>query len=349
MGGVFISYRRDDSRGSAGRLYDDLRDKLGQGVVFRDIDAIEAGVDYLAEIVRTIGECDAMVAVIGREWLESKDKAGKRRLDDPGDLVRQEIAAALERGKVVIPVLLEDAVMPSEADLPAPLLLLASRNALPISDLRWDYDIGRLAVRLQQLLQSPPKPPPPSGRGESPGRPAGTRRDSARLLLCGLVAGVVVLLLFQTLVLKDRTNNSGKADSAGSAPSTGPSGTAAAPTAVTVASGLKPWADSEAVVTSRDGSVTVVEAATLQAGGSGSQLQLESGQQIPFEKMRSLEVVAVLADSSTALSRVEGVITLLDGTATNAKIRGFTDLYGSNSLGKFSLDGAQVKHVDFRR
>jgi len=165
VGGVFISYRRGDCQGSAGRLYDDLGEQLGDTVVFRDIDAIQPGVDYWEEIIRTIDECDALLAVIGSGWLESKDRAGNRRLDSPEDLVLLEIASALEGGKVVIPVLIEEADMPAADDLPERLRPLAARNALPISDLRWNYDVGRLVSRLQQVLQGlePAKGTPAKG------------------------------------------------------------------------------------------------------------------------------------------------------------------------------------------
>jgi len=96
MSGIFISYRRKDASGSAGRLYDDLCDRFTRDLVFRDVDALGPGVDYEAAIDGFIGSCDAFVAVIGNRWLEVSDGTGSRRLDDPDDIVRREIAVALE-------------------------------------------------------------------------------------------------------------------------------------------------------------------------------------------------------------------------------------------------------------
>ena len=98
MAKIFISYRRDDSAGHAGRLYDRLRDHFGPDQVFMDIDAIVAGRDFVDAVRRAVRGCDGLVAIIGREWLTISDASGSRRLDDPGDLVRQEIATALDLG-----------------------------------------------------------------------------------------------------------------------------------------------------------------------------------------------------------------------------------------------------------
>ncbi len=94
MARIFISYRRDDSSGHSGRLYDRLTDHFGQGQVFMDVDAIRPGLDFVEVVQQAVSVCDGLVAVIGREWLEASDRAGGRRLDDAEDLVRVEIAAA---------------------------------------------------------------------------------------------------------------------------------------------------------------------------------------------------------------------------------------------------------------
>ncbi len=101
---IFISYRRDDSASQAGRLYDRLEGHLGQGQVFMDVDTIKPGVNFVETVQQAIGECDGLVAVIGSDWLQISDATGARRLDDPADLVRLEIATALERGVPVIPI-----------------------------------------------------------------------------------------------------------------------------------------------------------------------------------------------------------------------------------------------------
>jgi len=152
LSGVFINYRREDSGGHAGHLYDRLRQRYGPDRVFRDIDAIAPGVDYSQRIEAAIGTCDAVIVLIGRDWLDVRGPDGRRRLDDPGDVLRREIAAALARGILVIPVLVEGAAMPSEHKLPSDIAPLARRNALELSDTRWDYDVDRLQQALDQVI-----------------------------------------------------------------------------------------------------------------------------------------------------------------------------------------------------
>ena len=102
MRSVFLSYRRDDSPGYAGRVFDRLAGHFGEAKVFRDVDSIGYGEDFVERINVTVGSCDALIAIIGKQWLESRDKAGRRRLDDPKDFVRLEIKAALDRRIPVI-------------------------------------------------------------------------------------------------------------------------------------------------------------------------------------------------------------------------------------------------------
>src|SRR5690349_10570277 len=111
-GGIFVSYRRQDSSHLAGRLYDRLADRFGEDQVFMDVDTIEPGVDFAEEITRAVSACKVLLAVIGPNWLAATDERGCRRLDDPDDFVRLEIEAALARGVRVIPILADDAVMP---------------------------------------------------------------------------------------------------------------------------------------------------------------------------------------------------------------------------------------------
>ena len=171
MSGIFISYRRDDSRGTAGRLYDDLKDHFGKDRVFRDLDAVEPGADYAVEIDGFIESCEAFVVVIGNQWLDIRDDEGRRRLFEADDLVHKEVAAALATGRPVIPVTVEDAPMPSAAKLPQELAQLARRNVLPLSDSRWDYDVGRLLRRLEEVVPAsvPAAPPPGIAGGGTPG------------------------------------------------------------------------------------------------------------------------------------------------------------------------------------
>lgn len=145
---IFLSYRRDDSAGYAGRVAERLFQAFGHASVFRDIDDIKPGLDFTEEIGRAVGNCDVLIALIGPRWLDAADSTGRRRLDNPQDFVRIEIGSALERKIRVTPVLVQDAGMPSAESLPEPLKPLALHQAIELSDTRWDYDAGRLITAL---------------------------------------------------------------------------------------------------------------------------------------------------------------------------------------------------------
>ena len=155
MRGVFISYRRQDSQSAAGRLADHLKDHL-QGVpIFRDVETIEPGVDFIDAINRALKSCSVLLAVMGQRWLTIADATGRRRIDDPHDYNRLEVAAALKRSDVrVIPVLVEGAQMPATEDLPDDLKSLSRRNAIELTDKRWDYDISKLVETLRRVIDS---------------------------------------------------------------------------------------------------------------------------------------------------------------------------------------------------
>jgi hypothetical protein len=141
---VFISYRRDDAAGYAGRLEEALERRFGPGSVFRDVLDIPPGEDFVAAIRARLAGAQTVLALIGPRWAGG-ETPGLRRIDDAGDFVHLEITVALESGAVVVPVLLPGAEMPAEADLPVQLKPLARRNALSLSDAHWHADIGRLA------------------------------------------------------------------------------------------------------------------------------------------------------------------------------------------------------------
>jgi len=154
-GGIFVSYRRQESSHLAGRLADRLADRFGEGQVFMDVDTIEPGVDFAEEIFRAVAACKVLLAIIGSNWLTATDARGRRRLDDPDDIVRLEIEAALARGVRVIPILVEAAVMPDRDDLPESLAGLARRNALLIRHESFRYDTGRLVTAIERVLEAP--------------------------------------------------------------------------------------------------------------------------------------------------------------------------------------------------
>ena len=131
-GGIFVSYRRQESRDFAGRLADRLADRFGAGQVFIDVDTIEPGVVFAEAISGALAACKVLLAVIGPDWLTATDERGRRRLDDPDDLARLEIEASLAGSVRVIPVLVGGAAMPGRDDLPESLAGLTGRHAFLI-------------------------------------------------------------------------------------------------------------------------------------------------------------------------------------------------------------------------
>jgi hypothetical protein len=148
VGGIFISYRRGDSEGQARALSLELAKYVGDKGVFMDVDSIALGSDFRRSLHESLESCDAALALIGHNWLDSKDAAGRRRLDDPSDIVRLEIATALKRNIPVTPVLLQGASMPTEQVLPDDLKELAFRNGFELSHARWHSDVREMAQRL---------------------------------------------------------------------------------------------------------------------------------------------------------------------------------------------------------
>jgi hypothetical protein len=208
---IFISYRRDDTEGEAGRLFDDLVRSFGEDSVFMDVSGINPGADFRKAIDENVGSCGVLLAMIGPTWCGIKNNAGVRRLDDPNDFVRLEIASALARNIAVIPVLVHDAKMPRPEELPDNLKDLAYRNSVEITHARWNSDVQLLTEALRRYV-APTAPadtepvhatvavqlPPPTA-------PAGKRRSSRPSgfpLVLGvgaavvLALGVVVYLLF---------------------------------------------------------------------------------------------------------------------------------------------------------
>jgi hypothetical protein len=144
LGRIFISYRRQETAYPAGWLYDRLAGRFGGGQVFKDVDSIQLGDDFVEVITRAVGSCDVLLALIGDRWLTITDEHGGRRLDDPNDFVRLEIEAALTRKVRVIPILVDGARMPNANELPDSLVKLARRQALELSPARFEFDSSRL-------------------------------------------------------------------------------------------------------------------------------------------------------------------------------------------------------------
>src|SRR4051794_2353547 len=130
---VFISYRRDDNAGFAGRLYDRLASAFGPARVIMDVDSILPGTNFVWEIDRFLSNSRVLLVVVGSRWLKSGKWFGGRRLDNADDFVRIEIQQALARSIVVIPILVDDTRMPRPQDLPEPIQRFAQMNAYRIS------------------------------------------------------------------------------------------------------------------------------------------------------------------------------------------------------------------------
>ncbi|MEO6221686.1 MAG: toll/interleukin-1 receptor domain-containing protein [Vicinamibacterales bacterium] len=152
-GSIFISYRRDDAAGEAGRLSDHLARRFGPHTVFMDIDTIVPGTDFVVELDRALSSTAVVIVVIGRKWLSVTNLDGSRRIDDSTDFVRREIQTALQRGSRVIPLLVQGAAMPSAADLPAELAQLATRQASAIQHEEFSADAQRLADAIAPLIE----------------------------------------------------------------------------------------------------------------------------------------------------------------------------------------------------
>jgi sugar lactone lactonase YvrE len=151
-GRIFMSYRRDEADYPASWLYDRLVARFGRDQVFKDVDSIDLGDNFAEAISNAVGTCDALLALIGKHWLTVTDEAGNRRLDNPDDFVRLEIEAALKRKVRVIPILLGNATMPREEQMPASLANLAWRQAMQLSPNRFEVDTERLMPVLDKTL-----------------------------------------------------------------------------------------------------------------------------------------------------------------------------------------------------
>jgi TIR domain/PASTA domain len=165
VSGIFINYRRDDTDGEAAHLNGDLAARFGASQVFLDLEDIRSGADFRQRILEAIDSCSVLVALIGPDWSTMRGPGGARRLDEPGDLLRDEIARALSRGIPVIPVLVNNAPMPKT--LPYAIQGLARLQAAPLRNSDWAYDLDRLVRRLEQLMAPPPPPDGPDGAERS--------------------------------------------------------------------------------------------------------------------------------------------------------------------------------------
>jgi len=151
---VFISYRRADAAKAAGRIYGRLEAHFGPGRVYRDVDRIPLGTTFKDHIDKAIGQCRVTLVVIGSRWLTITGDSGRRRLDEPDDLVRIEIEWSLQRANRVIPVLVDGAAMPTAAEIPESIRTLVDLNGMPVGPgSRFDRDVDRLIRKLDEGAQ----------------------------------------------------------------------------------------------------------------------------------------------------------------------------------------------------
>ncbi len=149
---IFISYRRDDSSGHTGRVHDRLEREFGRDLLFMDVDAIPLGVNFVKFIKDEVAKCDAMLAVIGPNWLKATDEHGTRRIDRTNDFVRLEIAEALRRDIPLIPILVDGVKMPDSDSLPEEMKELSLRNGLDVRHSSFHSDMDRLVKALRERL-----------------------------------------------------------------------------------------------------------------------------------------------------------------------------------------------------
>jgi len=146
---IFINYRRQDSEGYVGRLYDHLTQHFETQDIFMDVDSIPPGADFVETLEQEVAACDVLIAMIGPQWVDIKDEQGERRLDQWNDFVRIEIGSALKQKKIVIPVLVGRARMPAPSQLPEDLQPFTRRNALELSQQHFAQDVIKLVKVIQ--------------------------------------------------------------------------------------------------------------------------------------------------------------------------------------------------------
>lgn len=187
MAGIFLSYRRSDTTGWAGRLHDSLMRRLPGVRIFMDVEEIPPGVKFADYIRDAVGSCDVLIALIGPSWLTAQDSNGARRLDDPNDFILLEISSALERDVRVIPTLVGNASMPDKNALPEALKGLADRQNFELDDRAWEDTCNRLADALRAIVGS-------SGKERAAPRGAVSEANRKMPLIAGCIAAAVAVI-----------------------------------------------------------------------------------------------------------------------------------------------------------
>jgi hypothetical protein len=198
---VFICYRREDAPATTGRIYDHLVQSFGADSVFKDVDSIPVGTDFPSHIQRILRQATAQVVVIGPRWLDIPDEAGRPRLQNPGDFVRQEIETGLASGIPVIPVLVEGATMPPERVLPASLAPLTRLQAVNIRfDPDFTTDVRRLITAIERVDTTA------RGAAARPGGSSAGKAQSSGMRRRGWLFGGLLMALAALLVVLAATH-----------------------------------------------------------------------------------------------------------------------------------------------
>lgn len=192
--GVFISYRHDDSQSAAGRIADNLERHFGKAQIFRDVETLQPGVDFVNAIDSALASCAVVLAVIGRRWMGAHST--QNRLKATNDWIRIELATALKRNIRVIPLLVEDATLPAEEDLPDDLKPLLRRHALTLSDGRWDYDMQQLTTTLESIGLRP------LAQAPSPQPAVPAAKSSPIVKTLAWIGGIVVALIVLAMMVE---------------------------------------------------------------------------------------------------------------------------------------------------
>lgn len=152
MSRIFINYRRQDSEGYVGRLYDHLLKYFAKHDLFMDVTDLRPGINFVDALEEAVAACDVLLAIIGPAWIDAQDDTGERRLDAWNDFVRLEIASAIKQEKLVIPVLVGRAKMPAPDQLPEDIQGLAWRNAVELDHTHFANDVERLVEAVKQAV-----------------------------------------------------------------------------------------------------------------------------------------------------------------------------------------------------
>jgi len=327
---IFISYRRQETAYAAGWLFDRLAERFGPDQIFKDVDSIELGEDFVQEINRAVGSTDVLLALIGDRWLTITDDEGVRRLDHPDDFVRIEIEAALSREVRIIPILIDGATMPSAAELPRSLAPLAHRQALELSPSRFQSDTSRLLAVLEKTLAEQRAPSqgtsiePPGRGGErtsgeaSPARGhRGTRSDEFPWFRGGwrgriathrkLIGGVAVAILVVAAAVAVLITQSG---SGAGASQTGENGTTTQVASVvddfsSERYGWQPVSSGEAEGSYQDGTYHLV--ATREDSAEGYSTSMASPNVQPSSADLRIQARARLVADTATYARGYGV------------------------------------------